>query len=194
MSAPAKPVRLVATMLASLGMAALGGCGSSSSSTQATSARASLAAGCRAGGADQTVRTAAHVFLLHVGPGETMVMPADVKAKHLTSGEEMLGGSMAGMSPGVASGSSVPRHLEVHICDRATGKVLTGAMPAITLAPSTGATPEQVPVMLMEGIGAGVNDYHYGNNVMMRRGGTYVVTVRLGSDRSVFKYTMPRTG
>ncbi len=190
----------VATAMLSLSViAALAGCGSSSSSTKSTSstssnsASASLAAGCRAGAAaDQTVRTAAHVFLLHVGPGESMAMPADVKAKHLTSGEMMLGGSMAGMSPGASSGSSTPRHLEVHICDRATGKVLTGAMPVITLAPSPGRSAQPVPVMVMEGIGAGVSDLHYGNNVTMRRGGAYVITVRVGSDHAVFKYAMPR--
>ncbi len=119
-------------------------------------------------------------------------MPGDPKDKHLASGELMVGGSMAGMFPGASSGRSTLRHLEVHICDRPSGKVLTSAMPAITLSPAPGGTAQQVPVMVMEGIRAGAGDLHYGNNVPMRPGAAYAVSVLLGADRTVFTYTLPR--
>lgn len=118
-------------------------------------------------------------------------MPAEVKAKHLKTGEVMLGGSMAGMR--FAAGT-IPRHVEVHICNRATGKVVTRAMPSITLVAQSGGRPEQVPVMVMQGIESGVSDLHYGNNVPMRRGVTYVVVVRTGGERAAFRFRLPRAG
>lgn len=117
-------------------------------------------------------------------------MPAEVRSKHLKSGEVVLGGSTASMQH-MGSGMSIMRHLEVHICNRHTGRVLTGAKPTIELAIS-GAMAKAVPVMTMEGIGAGVADYHYGNNVLVDPGARYVVTVRVGSDKVTFHFTAPR--
>jgi hypothetical protein len=104
-----------------------------------------------------------------------------------SNAEEMLGGSMATMP---AAPGTTQHHLEVHICDRVTGKVVAGAMPACTLTPSSGA-PERVPVMVMQGIKAGPWDLHYGNNVPMRAGVNYTVGVRLGTDRVMFHYKLP---
>lgn len=185
--------RVAAAMLCLIVTGTLAACGSSSSSTTATS-HGSLAAGCRpASAADQTVTTRSYVFLLHIGSRETMVMltAAQAKSKHITSGELMIGGSMASMPSGAMNGHTTTRHLEVHICDRASGKVVTSAMPTITIDPSSGGTAEQVPVMVMEGVTAGAGDLHYGNNVPLRTGTSYKITVRLGADRAVFKYTVP---
>ncbi len=182
-------------MLGVIVAGALGGCGSSGSPAKPAPARGSLAAGCRAANAgDETATAAAYVFLLHMGSEEKMLMisPAEAKAKHITSGELMVGGTMsAGMPSGAMSGHTTMRHLEVHICDRASGKVVTGAMPTIMLAPSSGGATERLPVAVMQGVAA-AGDLHYGNNVALRSGATYTVTVRLGTDRAAFKYTVPR--
>src|SRR5437867_216065 len=69
----------------------------------------------------QTKTTKSYVFKLSIGMSEQMWTPAQVKAKHPTSGEVMLMGSM--MSGGMSMGSS-QRHLEVHITSRATGRVV----------------------------------------------------------------------
>jgi hypothetical protein len=98
------------------------------------------------------------------------------------------------MSSGAMNAHMTTRHLEVHICDRASGKVVTTAMPAITVTPSSGGAPEHVPVAVMEGITAGTADLHYGNNVPLRPGTSYRIAVRLGPDRAAFKYTVPRGG
>jgi hypothetical protein len=71
--------------------------------------------------------TKTYVLTLTVGPLETMYTPAQVKAKHPTGGEVMVGGSMgSGMSMGPGN-----RHLEAHIHSRATGKVMIGVVPTI---------------------------------------------------------------
>jgi hypothetical protein len=120
-----------------------------------------------------------------------MVMPAEVRSKHLKSGEVVLGGgSMASMKQ-MGSGMSTMSHLEVHICNRHTGRVMTGAKPKIELAMS-GGMAKPVSVMAMQGIGAGVADYHYGNNVLVDPGARYAVTVRVGSDKVTFHFTAPR--
>jgi len=190
------PTRIATTMLCLIATGALAACGSTSSSTQSTAAGNTLAAACRATtAADQTVTTRTHVFLLHSGSEEKMVMlsPAEAKTKHITSGELMLGGSMApGMSSGMSGGHMATRHLEVHICERAGGKVVTGAMPMITVTPSAGGSPQQVPVAVMEGVGAGSGDLHYGNNVPLHSGTSYTVTVGLAGDRAAFRYAVPR--
>ncbi len=188
--------RIAGAVLSLSAAGALGACGSSSSTTtarsptRAASRGVTLASGCRASHAtDQVLNTATHVFLLHVGPPETMVMRGEAQASHIKSGEVMIGGSMAEMSS--AAGMSM-RHLEVHICDRASGKVVANTVPTITLDRSPGGKPEQVPVMVMEGIGAGTGDLHYGNNVPLHPVASYVVTVRLGADRAVFRFTSAR--
>ncbi len=194
MAGNAAPTRIATVMVWLMLTVALAACGSSSSSTKASPSSASLAPACRAATAvDQTVTTTAHVFLLHVGSEERMVMlsRAEAKAKHIASGELMVAGAMSGgTSSGAMTGHMTMRHLEVHICERPSGKVVTGAMPAITVTSSSGGAPEQVPVVVMEGISAGAGDLHYGNNVALRPGATYAVTVRLGADRAAFKYTV----
>lgn len=195
MAGIAVPSRVATAILGLTAMVALAACGSSTSSSAHGAAGVSLAAGCRpASAADQTVTTRAYVFLLHLGRPEKMLMltAAQATSEHITSGELMLGGSMAGMSSGAMRGHLTTRHLEVHICHRTSGKVVTGAMPMITVAPSSGGAPERVPVMVMEGVRAGSGDLHYGNNVPLRAATSYTITVRLGTDRAAFTYTVPR--
>jgi len=189
----AAPTRITATIFALVAIGtSVAACGSSSPSRSA-----SVAAACRASGRfDQTHTTSAHVFLLHLSPRESMLMltPAEAKAKHITTGELMVGGKMSmETSSGTMSGGMTTRHLEIHICRRASGTVVTDARPSITVSPPPGGGNGQIPVAVMEGVTAGVADQHYGNNVALRRGATYTITVRVGNDSASFKATVPRS-
>ena len=90
------------------------------------------------------------------------------------------------------SGSSAVR-LSVHICNRSTGGVAAHLHPSLTLRNSSaGSSPATVPVAVMEGSGLGVNDVHYGNNVVMEPGARYVIGVRIDSaDAANLVYTVP---
>jgi len=130
--------------------------------------------------------TASYSLTLDVGPTETMYSAAQVKSMHPKSGEEMFGnGAMMG---GMSSMHGMTRHLEVHIFSRATGKVLTNLMPAISLTDTSQTMPmaTKVSVVEMEGIGQGIADYHYGNNVTLTMGHVYVVVVKVDGQKATF--------
>jgi hypothetical protein len=131
-------------------------------------------------------RQGPYVFALSIGPTETMYTPAQVKAKHPASGEVMLAGKMVGGMAGMDKSTGGQRHLEVHICN-AGGAVVTGAHPTITV---NGA---MVPVAVMQGVGEGVSDYHYGNNVNLSTGQKVTVVVKLNGHTAVFHTTVPKS-
>jgi hypothetical protein len=118
-----------------------------------------------------------------------MYTPAEVKAKHPTSGEVMVGGSMAGSGMSMGTGN---RHLEVQIRSRATGKVTTGVTPTIGLHDKTAmsdmAMTVKVPVVAMQGIGEGAADLHYGNNVKLTAGHVYDVVVTMNRESASFTF------
>jgi hypothetical protein len=127
-----------------------------------------------------------YVFALSIGPTETMYTPAEVKSKHPKSGEVMLAGKMVGGMAGMDMTTGPQRHLEVHICKTA-GQVVTGAHPTITV---NGA---MVPVAVMEGVGEGVSDYHYGNNVNLKPGQKVTVVVKLNGQTATFHTTVSKS-
>ncbi len=91
-------------------------------------------------------------------------------------------------TPGM--GGAYVRHLEVHICSRTTGKVVQNAQPTITVVDHTSkGMAERVSVAEMEGIGAGVADLHYGNNITMPAMHRYTVTVILNGQKAIFSFT-----
>ena len=142
----------------------------------------------------QVVKTHSYVFALDIGSVETMYTPAEVKAKHPTSGEVMLSGSMTSGMAGMTMSPSGMRHLEVHICTSG-GAVYAKGHPAIVIDDSSSKTPAMmVPVATMEGIGEGASDFHYGNNVDLTTGHHLTVTVTLNGQRAVFHVTVPKDG
>ena len=150
------------------------------------------AAGAAAVATDPGVKatTTSYVFKLSIGMPEHMWTLAQVKAKHPTTGEVMLMGSMGGaMSMG---GSQ--RHLEVHIFSRATGKVVVGAHPTIKATDATikNAMTMTVPAAEMKGVTSGVSDVHYGNNVSLVGGHLYRVTVSLRGEHAVLAARAPK--
>ena len=143
----------------------------------------------------QTVTTSMLVFRLTVGASETMYSPQQVRTKHVKTGEVMVGGQMQGSGTSNMSGSSSMqgmgssmRHVEVHICQRAGNKVVTGPIPTIKMTNGQGAA-QTVPVAVMEGVGEGIKDLHFGNNVSMTAGRSYAITVTEAGDRAVFHVT-----
>ena len=178
---------------------ALAGCGSSQPSKSSAAAAAAgqgvtqSATACAAQAGSQTVTTAAHYFVAHMGSQEAMYSPGQVRSMHPKSGEVMVGGAMgaasmsgAGGMSGMAAGSS-SRHLEVKNCDRRTGAVVRSTGVRMTISDTTTkGMAKALSVAMMQGVGAGTNDLHYGNNVMLAAGHNFDVAVTLGTDHAVF--------
>ncbi len=126
-------------------------------------------------------------------PGMSMSGMAGMSTTTTAKSSGMSG--MAGMSS-TTSRAAMPAsdylHLEVHVCSRSTGKVVTGGHPSITVVDNTAHDMSTtVPVAVMEGIKAGVVDYHYGNNVIMPPGRHFTVKVVFGSDTATFHVSTP---
>jgi hypothetical protein len=150
--------------------------------------------GCKGGSGSQAAKTAHYHYVLRVGRGELMYTPAQVKKMHPKSGEVMLRGQMNGMSgmPGMSMDAST-RHLEVQICTRKGNAVMTKANPTITMKDkSSKGMTTKVPVAVMEGVGAGTADLHYGNNLTMKPGHRYTVTVTVKGETATFRVKTPR--
>lgn len=85
-------------------------------------------------------------------------------------------------------------HLVAHIFRRRTGAVVTDARVTMSFVPvdakgrPTGA-PTDVPVVVMQAVGAGPTSTHYGNNVTMAPG-RYNVVVNVNDKRLVFPVTV----
>jgi hypothetical protein len=196
----------VAVVGAFVGAMALAGCGGGGST--ATSGTTVLASGCATGsGITASTTTQSYVVRLDIGPLETMFTPAQAASQHPTDGEIMISGTMSpvggsdgmgdmpGMSGSDTSGTATntsAHHLEAHICSKTSGTPIQGANPTITVTPAaTPSTPQNVPIAVMEGVNAGVADYHYGNNVLLSPGGAYTVAVALNGQTATFHITIP---
>jgi hypothetical protein len=131
-----------------------------------------------------TELTAHYKLMLDLTPVETMYTQAQVKANHPTTGEVMLSG-MGGMSMGKGN-----RHLEVHVYSRATGKVLATPPSSITVTDTNAMSgmgmSNSVEPVAMEGIGEGMADLHYGNNVHLTAGHTYRMVVVVKGEKASF--------
>jgi hypothetical protein len=128
--------------------------------------------------------TASYRLRLVIGKREEMYLPSEVKARHITTGEVMLGGemSMIGTPP---AGSHV-YHVEVHICNR-TGAVVTNLKPAIVVGSA------MLPAAIMVGVGAPMTDYHYGNEIALKPGARVTVKVTVKGQLASFHATVPKT-
>lgn len=126
-----------------------------------------------------TLNAGPYRLTLDIGPMQKMYTRAQYKRLHPKKGEIMLRGSMSMGTMGMG-GMHVPvRHLELHVMDRASRRVVSDAMVSITWQPivkmgQMPIKPQQVPIAVMEGIGMGMSDIHYGNNVSMAAGKYHV--------------------
>jgi hypothetical protein len=145
-----------------------------------TYASAGTAGPCSSG---TTASTASYRMGLVIGKQEDMYLPSEVKARHLKTGEIMLGGEMAMVS---ATAGRRVYHLEVHICNKA-GAVVTKLKPAIVVGTA------MLPAAIMVGIGAPSSDYHYGNDIVLKPGARVTVKVTVKGQLAVFHATVPKT-
>jgi hypothetical protein len=140
--------------------------------------------GCTAGPGKRMAVTRHYRVTLLIGSVENMYMHRQVRANHLKHGEVMLRGRMTG--PDALTGGSI-RHLEVQICARQTRAVVTTASPRIVVDDVTTHKLAVLPVSVIEGIGEGVADLHYGNNIAMAANHRFVVTVTWNGERASFR-------
>ena len=195
---------------AAVASVALAGCGQSSSPKSAADASSS---DCGNGPvSSHLVRTAGYELVAAAGPIEATYTQAQVASQHPATGEMMIRGEMMG-EPGMAmSGDSGPgmssagptgtgmgaspggpsplgayRHVEVHICSRASGQVVQNAAPAMTLVDTSehGLT-QQLPIAVMQGVHSGTADMHYGNNARMIQGHHYALNVTINGEHAKF--------
>jgi hypothetical protein len=150
-----------------------------------------MAGGCSSG---QVLKSKSYVFALSIGPVEKMYTRVEVKSKHPSSGEVMLSGTMSGGMAGMDMPMGGQKHLEVHICTP-SGAVVMHAHPTIVVDdPKANPPVTKVPIAVMEGIGEGASDLHYGNNVSLTAGHAVTVTVTLAGEKVVFHTTVSKSG
>ena len=142
--------------------------------------------GCGKAPGKQLAASRHYVFTLLVGPAENMYMRYQVRASHPKHGEVMLRGQMT-TDVALLSGGPV-RHVEVQICARSTRTVVTNASPKILVHDLTRHKVVSLQVAVMEGIGEGVSDLHYGNNVALPRRHRFIINASWRTDRATFHY------
>ena len=135
--------------------------------------------------------TKSYIFMLTLGMPEHIWTPAQAKTMHPKTGELVLNGPMDQAMPMGAT----QRQLEVRISSRATGDPVAGASPTITVTDVSGQNHSivTVPVDELEGVRAGADDLHYGNNIDLVAGDTYTVVVTLSGQRAVLRASAPHS-
>jgi 5-hydroxyisourate hydrolase-like protein (transthyretin family) len=133
----------------------------------------------------QTTQAGPYRLILMIGPLEKMYTQAQVKQSHPKSGEVMIRGTMVMGGMGMTMGDAPNHHLEVHVLLKSTGKAVSNATVKIGVWSAKGKLVQQVPIAVMQGVKAGANDIHYGNNVALKDG-TYQVRVQVGSVKATF--------
>jgi hypothetical protein len=138
----------------------------------------------------RTAVTASYKLKLSVGPSEAMYTAAEARATRPRTGEVMMGDGMSTGGHAMSMEGGITRHLEVHVVLRSNGKVVTNVVPRITLTDtsSKAMTPVALDVMAMGGIGGGISDFHYGNNVALTINHVYGVLVTVKGERSHFTF------
>lgn len=203
---PVFPV-LTATGIALL----LAACGQSSSAVK--SAADASSSDCGTGPvSSHLIRTATYELVAAAGPLEATYTKAQVAAQHPDTGEMMISGEMQGPAgmpmnggPGSGTSSTGPmstgrsgapnntaasgdfRHVEVHICGRASGRVVQNATPSMSLTDTSPSGQTQtLPVAMMRGVHSQMADMHYGNNARMIMGHHYSLDVVMHGEHATF--------
>jgi hypothetical protein len=156
-------------------------------SAPALAQRSGSAGPCASG---NVATTASYRMALAIGHQEEMYLPSEVKARHIKTGEIMLGGEMTMVAK--TPGTKV-FHVEVHICTKSTGAVVTKLKPLIVVSgPGIEMASMKVPSAIMVGVGERISDYHYGNDVALKPGSRITVKVTVKGQLAVFHATVPR--
>jgi len=138
-----------------------------------------------------TMETQHYRLELDIGANEKMYSKAEADKTKPPSGEIMVSGAMAGMPMNQAMPDGIaPRHLEVHVVSKASGKTVRDAQVSISITDAAGTQITVVPIAAMYGIQEGPEDWHYGNNVMIAPG-EYRVLVTANGEQASFEVTLP---
>jgi hypothetical protein len=151
-------------------------------SVAAAAAVAAPAPRCQVEGPAQ--RTASRTFVLHVLPAEEIFTKAEAAAGERKKGEVILRGALP---RGARTATPAKTHVSVHVLDRRTGRAVWEPYP-IRLRLGKVAETRPLPVALMQGIGKGACDRHYGTNVKLESGQPYTLTATLGRDTVTFRF------
>lgn len=131
-------------------------------------------------------QSATRAFVLRVRAPQRIFTKAEAAtAKPEHHGELIVRGAL----PRAArAGTRSQTHVSIHVRDRETGRVLWEPYPLrVRLRRASEQAPGRaLAVALMEGVGKGVCDRHYGTNVRLEAGQRYILTATLGSDTVSF--------
>jgi hypothetical protein len=119
-----------------------------------------------------------------------------------SASERMIGGKnatcamgmhMKAMLAGVAKSTPICNyHVEVHVYNKTSSKVVSNAAVTIVMvANGMHSMTITVPIMTMEGMHAGPNDFHYGNKIYAAAG-KYTVKVTVNRVKANFGITLTR--
>jgi hypothetical protein len=136
-----------------------------------------------------------YVMASIAGPNEAMYTVAQARTLHPKTGEIMISGQMIGKGGSSMSmgATSVMRHIEVHICSKATGKAMVGAQPLMSIKDlSRGSMMTKLRVAEMQGLNRNPADTHYGNNVTVIPGHHYQIQTTLNGQTGTFQFTAPK--
>ncbi len=148
------------------------------SSTPATTTCATPEAG------ENAQDTASYRMVASASDPEKMLTQAQVDSDGLTEGELVTGGDMGSAGEAEATG-----HVEVAICDLATGETVSGA--DVTMDLDSAGKTRAMTVMEMRGLDEPVTASHYGNNTVVPAG-DYTLRVTLNGESAEF--AMPAAG
>jgi hypothetical protein len=130
---------------------------------------------------------------LHVLPAEPFFTADEVKIKKMKEGMLIISGA----EPLSVEANTHPNHhLVVHIFDAKTGKAITAAKVSMNFqqldanGKLVGASTD-VPIVVMQAIGKGMESTHYGNNVVMPPG-SYSVTVVANGNKTDFQVMLSK--
>lgn len=113
-----------------------------------------------------------YLVVLNIVPPEEMYLPAQAAAHHPTGGELILHGEMAAIE-------AQSRHTEAHVYSKVTGKPVTDVVPEIEIADRSDGTTQKPEATLMQDVVVGPRDIHFGNNVVIKAGHEFSVTVTI---------------
>lgn len=127
--------------------------------------------------------TASYRMVASASDPEKMLTRAQVDADGLTEGELVTGGDMA------SAEAKATGHVEVAICEVATGETVSGADVSMEIRSDGNTRP--MTVMEMRGLDEPVTAAHYGNNTVVPAG-AYTLRVTLNGESAEF--AMPAAG
>jgi hypothetical protein len=137
----------------------------------------------------QTKLAGPYKLVLDIGPLEQMWTPEQVKTKHPKHCEVMFTGTMVMGGMNGMGGPMPNHHLELHVFNRSSGRVVTKAMVSITITTPGGIILTHVPIATMQDVVQGPSDFHFGNNVALKNGQYHVLT-QVQTTKATFAVTI----